>query len=227
MRIGRPESTSETLLNIVSRPLVELYEGWIDESGIDATRWTTTNSATGPGWSRGASGAYLRATEAPNTTENCRLVSDQRYIVAPDTYGTNTILRKLCLEFELKLTTPANIEEAETFFGFTGGVADKRSSNDIVGWAILSDVLQSLTDDGSTETTTTTFGETITNWNKLKMEIYSGHVVFFVNESQVADHITNLPDEPMYINFYTEANGGAGAVTFEIGIIRVWYEDEI
>ena len=212
-------------IDMLSRPSICLYEGWQDEAGIDTTVWTVTDPATGAAWSRGASGAYLRATAAPNAIETARLVSDQRWIAAPDTYGTNTILRKLVLEFELKLANVANLDETLTFLGLTTGAADNRSTDNIIGWGINTDVLESITDVGSAETTNTTFGETLTNWNKLKIEVYSGHVKFYINESEVADHTTNLPDYPFYLNFFLDTDGAGGASTIEIGIVRVWYED--
>lgn len=92
------------------------------------------------------------------------------------------------------------------------------------GWGINTDVLESITDDGISETTNTTFGETLTNWNKLKIEVYSGHVKFYINEVMKADHTTNLPDFPMYINFHVDTVAG-GAATIELGVVRAWTED--
>lgn len=212
------------LVNISGRPGINLYEGWQDEAGIDNTIWTVTNPATGAAWSRGATGAYLRATSAPNANETCRLRSDQRWIAAPDVYGTNTVLRRLIIEFELRLTNVANIDNTLFFLGLTTGVADNRGSNNIIGWGLLADALRSITDDGGVETTDTGFGETLTNWNKLRIEISAGDVSFFLNETRVAQHTTNLPDFPFYLNFFIDTEGGGGA-TPEIGIIRVWTED--
>lgn len=220
-RLRRLKNSSDML----SRPSICLYEGWQDEAGIDLSVWTVTNPVTGAAWSRGDSGAYLRATSAPNATETCRLVSDQRWIAAPDTYGTNTILRKIALEFELKLTNIANLDETMTFLGLTTAVADNRGSNNIIGWGINTDILESITDNAAAETTNTTFGETLTNWNKLKIEAYTGHVKFYINEMEVAEHTTNLPDYPFYLNFFIDTDGAGGASTIELGITRVWYED--
>lgn len=220
--IGRQVETLDMLA--ARRPLVDFIETWQDEAGIDATVWTVTDPATGAAWSRGASGAYLRATSAPNANETARLVSDQRWVAAPDTYGTNTVLRRLVLEFELKLTTVANIDNTLALFGLTSVTTHTRASNNIIGFALASDVLQSVTDNGGTETVNTTFGETLTNWNKLKIDIYAGHVKFHVNEVEVADHTTNLPDAPMYLNCFVDTEAG-GAATTELGDIRVWTED--
>ena len=98
------------LEQVASRPKLSFCETWQDEAGIDAAVWTTTNSATGPGWSRGASGAYLRATESPNAAEVCRIVSDQRWVAAPTLFSNNMVLRRTVLEFELKLTNVVNID---------------------------------------------------------------------------------------------------------------------
>jgi hypothetical protein len=222
--IGDPAVSILSIIDMLSRPSIDFIETWQDEVGIDATVWTVTDPATGAAWSRGASGAYLRATSAPNASETTRLVSDQRWVAAPDTYGTNTVLRRLVLEFELKLTTVANIMNATSFLGLTPGAGDNRGGNNIIGFALASDVLQSVTDNGGAETVNTTFGETLTNWNKLKIDISAGHVKFYVNEVEVADHTTNLPDAPMYINYYIVTEAG-GAATIELGNTRAWTED--
>jgi len=211
-------------INMGARPAINFYEGWQDEAGIDANIWTVTNPATGTAWARGAAGAYLRATSVPNANETCRLVSDQRWVVAPDIYGTNTILRSLVLEFELKLTNVANIDNVLSFLGLSTAANDNRGSNNIIAWGLTADVLQSITDDAGAETVNTGFGETLTNWNKLKIKVYSGHVKFFINEAEVADHPNNLPDFPMYFNFFVDTEAG-GAATIEVGVIRCWMED--
>ena len=213
-----------SIIDMLNRPSIDFIETWQDEAGIDATVWTVTDPATGAAWSRGASGAYLRATSEPNADETARLVSDQRWVVAQSLYDTNRILRKFVLEFELKLTNVANIDNTLALFGLTSVTTHTRASNNIIGFALASDVLQSVTDNGGTETVNTTFGETLTNWNKLKIDIYAGHVKFHVNEVEVADHTTNLPDAPMYLNCFVDTEAG-GAATTELGDIRVWTED--
>lgn len=206
------------------RPLVSLYEGWQDELGIDFTVWTVTNPATGVAWSRGANGAYLRATSIPNANENARIRSNQRWIAAPTVYGTNTTLRKLILEFEFRLTGLANIDQANAIFGLTSGIADTRVTANIIGFALAANVAVSLTDLAGVETTNTGFGDVLTNWNKLKILIQRDHVRFFINESQVADHVANIPSLPMYLNFYLPTGAG-GAATVELGVTRCWTED--
>jgi len=215
---------STDILEMLTRPGISLYEGWQDEVGIDATVWTFTDPATGVAWARDSDGVFLRARSIPNANETCRLVSNQRWVAAPNVFGTNTILRKLVLEFELRLANVANIDNTLFFLGLTSGAPDDRQSQDIIGWALLADVLQSVTDLGGAETVNTGFGETLTNRNKLKIEAYAGHVKFYINEIEVADHAANLPDVPFYINFFVDTEAG-GAATIELAIIRAWSED--
>ena len=211
---------------VASRPLIALCETWQDEAGIDAAIWTVTDPVGGVAWSRGASGAYLRATSVPNLNEFCRLVSDQRWVFAPNVFSNNTVLRRSVLEFELKLTDVANIDNANSFFGLTTGVGDDRTSNNIIGFALLADVFQSVTDLAVNETTNTDFHSVTAEatWNKLVMDVYAGHVDFYINNNLVASHITNLPDYPFYLNWYLDTEAG-GAATIELGIVRVWHED--
>jgi hypothetical protein len=223
--IGDPAVTIAALLDMTMRPSLNLYEGWQDETGIDTTVWTSSGAA----WSRGATGAYLRATSSPATAETARLVTDQRWVAAPDTYGTDTVLRRLVLEFEMKLTDVTYIDEEATFFGWTRTTADTRASNDIIGFYLdaSADDLYSLTDNGSAETTTDTGIDAadLASWHKYKIEIYEGNVKFYVDEALKTTHTTNLPDYPMYLDFFIENDGGAGSLTIELGVIRVWTED--
>lgn len=205
-------------------PTLSLCETWQDELGIDFTIWTTTNPVGGVAWARGAAGAYLRASAAPNANNNARLRSNQRWIAAPSVYGTNTVIRKFYHEFEFRLTNVANIDAANALFGLTPGIADTRGSWNIIAWAIAAGVLQSVTDLGGAETVATGFGEVLTNWNKLLIEVSPGRVEFAINQAVVAAHVATLPDQPMYLNWYFPTGGG-GPATIEIGIVRDWYED--
>ena len=223
--LGNPAAAISALIDMAMRPSLNLYEGWQDETGIDTTVWTSSGAA----WSRGASGAYLRATSSPATAETARLVTDQRWIAAPDTYGTDTVLRRLVLEFEMKLTDVSYIDEEATFVGWTRTTADTRASNDIIGFYLdaSADNLYSLTDNNSAETTNDTGVDAadLVSWHKYKIEIYAGNAKFYVDEALKTTHATNLPDYPMYLDFFTENDGGAGSLTIELGVIRVWTED--
>lgn len=203
-------------------PKVSFNETWQDELGIDFTVWTATNPAGGA-WVRGANGAYLRVT-APFALNNVgRLRSNQRWIATPDTYGVNTYIRKMFCQFEFQIDTVANLDNAACFFGLTEIIGATRVTNNLIGWALIGDALQSVTNDGGVETVATGFGENLANWNLLEMEIDAGRVEFTLNGVIVASHVANLPDVPMYLNFYfdTEATGGCNP---QIGMIGIWYQ---
>jgi hypothetical protein len=210
-----------------SRPSNGLFEGWQNEIGIDHSTWAITDPATGAGWARGAIGELLMAYSSPNAIEACRLLSNYRFIVSPDLYGTNKILRKFFLEWETHVITPANLDNVTCFWGLTPAVADVRTNNNIIGFGLVGagNALQSITDAGGAETVHTGFGENLVLTNKLKIAVSLNSVKFYVNEVEVANHIVNLPSNaPMYLNFFTPTGAG-GAATIRIGTLRAWNED--
>ena len=198
-------------------------ESWQD-STPNPTFWTPTDPATGTKWTIRSSASYLEIYSVPAANEVTRLVSNQRWVGAPLVYGPNTVYRRLNLEFEVKFTNVANIDNALSFFGLSTAQADVRTANNLISWALVGDALQSLTDLAGVETVNTGFGETLTNWNKLRIRVYANAVEFYVNDVLRATHITNRPDYPWYLNFYVDTEGG-GAATIELGAIRAWYED--
>lgn len=214
-------------ISVFSRPEIHLYESWQDEVGIDLAVWTLTNPAFGAAWARGAVGENLMAYSSPNANENARLRSNQRWVVAPTLYGTNKILRRLALEFEMHIVGLANLDNVNFFLGLTTGVGDTRASNNIIGFALVGalNALQTLTDAGGAPTVNTGFGENLLLTNKFKIDISLNSVTFYLNEVPIATHVTNLPSNwPMYLNFYAPTGAG-GAATIRLGIIRVWSED--
>ena len=215
------------------RPEMDLYEGWQDELGIDFTLWTVTHPTVGV-WVRGAGAGvaapFLRATAPLLLNETSQLVGNQRWQIAPDTWGTNTIVRQTVLEFEFTTTLVANLDNAVCFWGFTPAQADDRASNNIIGFGLLADVVQAVTDLAAAETVTAIAAADLATYNKFRMEILAvagvGTVLFYLNEVLVATHITNLPDLPMYPNFQFDTEGTGGAVP-QIGVVRIWHHDAI
>lgn len=214
------------ILAALSRPNRSLIETWQDELGIDFTVWTVTNPATGAAWARGAVGELLMAAAAPNALENARLRSVQRWLATATLAGTNKILRRLLFEFEFHVVGLANLDNAAFFLGLTSGIADTRATNNIIGFGLVGagNALQTVTDAGGAETVNTGFGENLLLTNKLRIEVFTNHVLFYLNEALIADHTTNAPDLPMYLQFYIPTGAG-GAATPRIGTVRAWYED--
>lgn len=210
---------------ITPRPSIYLIETWQPEEwGINPAVWAITNPATGSAWGIGASGAYIRARAVPNANETARIRSIDRWYAAPGVYSPHNIYRKLNLEFELRLANVLNLDNTLCFFGLTSGGTATRATDNIIGWCLAADVLASLSDNAGAEEANTGFGETLTDMNKLKMVFSSGSVAFYLNEVLVATHITNIPDQPMFLNWFIDTEA-FGAGTIELGIIRCWPED--
>jgi hypothetical protein len=163
------------------------------------------------------------AVASPNALENARLRSNQRWIAEPTVYNTNQILRRLSWEFECYLQLVGNIDNAHFFMGLSNAAAATRASNNIIGFGLVADALQTITDSGG-ETVNTGFGEDMTALNKFKIDISRDSVAFYLNEVLIATHITNLPDAPMYLNFYYPTEVGGPSI-ISLGIIRAWTED--
>lgn len=216
------------------RPEIQLYEGWQDELGIDFTLWTLLNPAAP--WVRGAGAGvaapHLVATNTMILNELSRLVGNQRWPIAPDTWGVNTILRRVVYEWEMTIATLASLDNTQCFFGFAPNQADTRASNNIVGFALIGagNDLQTVTDDGA-PTVNTGFGEDLALYNKFRIDVLTLMVAgvpipsvrFYLNEALLATHVTNLPDLPMYPNWYFDT-AAAGSIS-QIGVIRIWTED--
>lgn len=215
------------------RPETQLFEGWQDELGIDFTLWTLTHPATT--WVRGAGAGvaapHLVATNTMILNELSQLVGNQRWPIAPDVWDENTVLRRVVYEFEMTIATVANLDNGECFFGFTPLQTDTRASNNIIGFALIADALQTVTDDGA-PTVNTGFGEDLAVYNKFRIDVLTPLIAgvptpsvrFYLNEALIATHVTTLPDLPMYPNWYFDTEGTGGCVS-QVGIVRIWTED--
>jgi len=163
----------------------------------------------------------------PDASNNCQLWANIATTISPVKTRQDAIVQVATFEFELKLSNVANIDTTSFFLGLVASslIAGRtRLADDIIGWGLFSDALQSVTNESGVETVNTGFGETLTNFNKLKVELSYGHAKFFINERQVADHTTNLSALIFMPSFYmaTEAGGNA---TIYLGTNRAWMED--
>ena len=222
------------LLEQIGRPEMELYEGWQDRLGINLTLWSLTHPATA--WARGVgagvAAASLVATAPLLINEVARLVGNQQWPVMPNLAGTNTILRATEFEFEMTLSAVAQLVPATCFFGFTPNQADTRGNQNIIGFGLVgappAQALQTVTDLAGVETVDTGFGETLANLNKFRIRAVQlagvAMVQFYLNEALIATHITNLPDLPMFPNWYLDTTA-LGACTPQLGIVRIWTKD--
>ena len=224
---ARGTAVHDYTINAHVQELVEghkgLYESWQDEF-IDDTIWAPrVEPATGIPWAAGASGAFLYCRTTPNASEIVRLRGRhlwvQNWLAAP----VNLAIKRLVMEFEFLLGVPANLDNALCFFGLMPTAVATRATNNLIGFGLAADVLQTVTDAGGAETLTTGFGETLTNHNKLRLEIMEAEVRFFVNEQLVATHAATVPQVPMYPTFYAVTEAG-GACAIAVGVIKVEQE---
>ena len=210
---------------VAGLPSDALIESWSDPVvGISGARWTVTDPATGLAWARTVSGAFIYAQAVPNLNEVARLRSNQQWRAHVAAIAARIIPIKFIFEFELLLGNVANMDNALTILGgLTQGVADTRATDDIIAFGLVGDALQTITDLSGTETVNTGFGETLAQHNKFRIEVSDTKVDFYLNEVGLASHITNLPDGPFYLQYYTDTEAG-GAATHAVGWSRAWYE---
>ncbi len=212
-----------TAINAGLEPTRSVMETWQDVLGINPNIWTVTNPATGAAWARGESGGFLYAESTPNANEVARIRSVQQWIHSANTPNLNLIIKKTILEFELLLGVPANLDNTLSFFGFTNIAGATRASDNLIGFGLLADVLQTITDSGSAETVATGFGEDLTLHNKFRIEIYEGNIDWYLNEVLIANSATNIPTVPCHLNFFTDLDAGGPSV-IDLGIVKCWYE---
>lgn len=214
------------------RPSINFYEGWQDELGIDFTVWTTAITATGTVARDVTEPPYLKVLlSGPANGDTARLYGNQRWFCRPDTYGLNTILRKLTIEFEAKFSVVASIDNPTFFMGLGAIQLSTRASTNIAGFILTADALNSITDDGVGETVKAVGAPVLTTWHKYRIEVLAGTIYFYIDEVLVATHTTaaveRLPDTAMFPVFYCPQEAGANGGLVHIGTVRIWTVDVI
>jgi len=218
----------ESLKNVsVNIPLVPEFSDFWETETIEADVWTETDPATGTLAVDATEAGRMKVGMSPNADEVGRLVTDVRFRVAPGQVGTNSIIRKLVMQFEGKFTNVANMDNTLCLFGLSAAAGANRSTVNIVGFTLTGDALYATTDAAGTENDAACAGVTLTNWNKFRIEAYAGNIVFIVNEVVKQTFTANLPNFMMYMNFFIDTEGGVGATTFDLGPVRAWYEDAV
>jgi hypothetical protein len=205
-------------------PRTGFVESWQLEV-IDPALWAETDPATGAAWAvDNVWVPHLALRSAPNANETARLRSIQRWVASGNNFGPGTYVRRLHLAFEMRLDNVGNIDNTLSIFGLTAGGAATRATNNIMGFALVGDALQTLNDDGGVEETNTGFGETLTDWNLYHLAVGEGQVDFWLNSNHIATHaVTPGPDLAMYINFFLDTEAG-GASTIGLGQVAAWTE---
>jgi len=214
--------------------------GYINESwepaNVDLNVWTPTHPATN----------LIAVVEnaAPNIgysvvmfdvedAENGRLVgraSANRWRVTPTLAGTNHIIKKLIMEWEIYFNDAANVDAANLFMGLITDPAGTRISQNLIGFGL--DLAGAPNFDcisdragGRVVMGTGLFPVEDTR-NKLRIEVGEGYAAFWVNEFLlfINTEAAMLPDQLMYPIWYMPS-AGMGADTFEfyLGAVRIGY----
>jgi hypothetical protein len=211
----------------IQRPIASLYEGWQDQvGGIDLNVFAVTDPAGGA-WAPAISvDGMVEVTCTLNANDLARLYGRQPWDCAPTLWGTNYIARRIIMEWVMRMTNIANLDNTACFWGLASATNVTRASQNIIGFGLNADALETITDNGGAETATTGFGETLTNINKFGIVVEWDACRFYLNETLLVTHTNTLhmPDIAMYPMFYYDTEAGGGSVP-EIGIMRVRLED--
>jgi len=214
---------------MVNRDMPYLVEFWETES-LDPGVWEVTLDGAGTGAVAEDSGYifYDLDTEAVLGSD-VFINTKYRWQTRPSVFGdTNCMIRKLILEFEARLTgTIANHDNQYFIMGFSATKSNYMGNNNIAAFILQTDDIATMTDkDGTDEIKTIASPPTATNWNKYRIEVYGTGYKFYVNETLVNTHETQVPNEAMYIVFGARAES-ANTVGLDVGNVRAWYEEVI
>lgn len=201
-----------------------LMETWQDPIGIDPNVWTTALGAGGTVTRSVATEPYqdilLAGVAAADTA---RLYTVWEWMLAPDTYGLDTIVKKLVMEWEAQVDNVADADNATFFMGLGALAATTRASNDIAGVILVADAYNFVTDDGGAETVTVLpSAPAVGTRHKFKIVAYAGTIELWVDEVLEVTHTTaaaeNLPDVNAHGQFYlAQEGGGGGTAVLRVG----------
>ena len=200
-----------------------LSEPWAsDAAGIDANAWDTTITG-GSTVARDITDADMtKVTVTAATSQTARLNTVFVFRATPGNISSSGMVRDFFIEWEMKMSSVANINNANSIIGLTAGKTDTRTTNGLIGFGLSDDAIQTVTDSGGTETTGSPSGITLTNRNLFKIHVSDTSVEFSINGKAVATHITNIPSGNLYFNVYVDAGGGGSGVV-DIGWVNAWY----
>ena len=199
-------------------------------------QWATDDNEFTGMWNRDVTGAASIArvntdidmpkvslTVPASTT--ARLRSLYTFRVTPSKFSSTantSMVRGIFAEWETKFTNIANINNTTFFMGFSESTSGLRTTTDIIGFGLVGDAIQTVTDSSGTETVNAPSSITLTNRNLYKLAITENQVEFWINGNSVATHTTNLPDIMPHFMIYNASESG-GASTVDLGFCRVFY----
>ena len=109
--------------------------------------------------------------------------------------------------------------------GFGGSSPGERGDQGLIAFGLASDLLQSVTDSGGTETETAIGSPpTLTDFNKYKIVVRNAAVDFYVNDVLKNTHTANLAAIPQFVVFSLRTEA-AVAARMDVGAVRCYLLD--
>jgi len=226
-RIIRNTPPSGVLTAINGGGPVPYTEGWW-QATLDATNvWNTTVSGTSTVTAPDVTARRTVRCASAAATEQASIWG-RRILTSPTLASATTdIWQRLIMKFEAAINaTVANQDNDRFVMGLgASGAAVQATNNDTVGFILVADALNFTTRRASSVNTVVPSPPTLTNFNRYRIEIDATSIRGYVNGTLVATHTTGLPIVPLIPGFtsFTDA-GGAGSLN--VGVVRVWYEDQ-
>jgi len=209
-----------------------LSESWQDATppGHDTNIWTEVLGATGSVDRDATEVGYLKQVfTGPANADTARLHSVHEWPVAPTLWGADMLYKRFVFGWECKFVSVDSIENggpaaAGFFMGLAPSTVATRATQELIGFVLTANALNSLTDDGGTETLNAVGAPTLTDWHVLAIECYAGGVNFYVDGAVMANHITNIPDGNYYLTWYVPQEAAANGGQLHLGALGCFYE---
>lgn len=234
--VSNPDgSVLERLESLIQATLVRregayMLETW--QAAIDEGVWTSATGGTGA-VTRDVTEEPIQKVvlSGPANADTARLYTVKEWQFDPLAQLARTV-KGLYVSWEAKFATVASIENTKFFMGLSSdGAASDRSSNNLTGFFLNSDVLNAIIDDAGSESTATVGGPTLTSWHKFEIRcgtacrtITSDRVELIIdNTLQAAWTTTNVPHMNAALLFYLEQEAAANGGELHIAMPHIVY----
>ncbi len=152
-------------------------------------------------------------------------LSSKFFVWNPESAETDKdIWQRVVLEFEAALVGVTAQNNSKFLMGLaqTNG---ERSDDNVLGFSLVSDALNTLTDKAGTETENVVSSPpTLTAYNRYKIVLSNGSVEFYVNGALVDTIITNIPAIPLKAAFVLISDN-SGSAELRVGATRLYLLD--
>lgn len=195
-------------------------------AALDTTNaWTTSLVGTGTAAVAAVTRRRVCQLDCPAGADKAAIRSTRIFWSPTVASLTTDIYQQLVLEWEMALTSVANIDNTRLAAGFGGSAPGERGDTGFIGFGLASDALQSVTDSAGTETETSiASAPTLTDFNKFKIVVRNAAVDFYVNDTLRNTHTANLAAVPQFVTFSLRSEA-AVAARMDVGAVRCYLLD--